>query len=149
MLAVTVQRSLTNLNETQSLIDILANNLLTEAETSKCLRKTNNTEQSTGADVGKLSLLGLIDLLSLAHGHISTNHVIRNIGRHNRTVAARLGNILTDLVGSEQHPSFFTFRVLVVHVDVGDVLGQLLVALAGGSIQKQEHDIETREQSGG
>ena len=83
----------------------------------------------------------------MAHTDVCTDHVFADVFGHGGAPGAGLSNILADFVRVEDDA--FGFRVFVVHVDVGDVVGEFFVAFSRGGVEDEEQDVEAGEEGGG
>ena len=89
-------------------------------------------------------LASLFGLVSLAHADVCTDHVFTDVFGHGGAPGAGLSYVLADFVGVEDYA--FGFRVFVVHVDVGDVVGEFFVGFSRGGIEHEEEDVEAGEE---
>ena len=92
-------------------------------------------------------LAALVAFLLLPHADVRTDHVVGYFFRYGRAPTASLGDVLANFVRSEDDT--FGIGVFVVHVNVGDVLGEFLVGVAGRLVEHEEEDIETGKEGGG
>ena len=95
----------------------------------------------------KVFLAALVTFLLLPHADVRTDHVVGYFFRNGGAPATGLGDVLADLVRGEDDA--FGIGVFVVHVNVGDVLGEFLVGVAGRLVEHEEEDVETGEEGGG
>ncbi len=142
-----VQTRLADLNQTQRFVHILRHDLIREAQPGERLRETQDAEEGSRRDVREVLFAALVALLLLPHADIRPDHVLTHVLGHGGPPAARLGDILPDLVRGEDDA--LGLGVPVVHVHVGDVLGELLVGFSIWGVEHEEEDVEAGEQRGG
>lgn len=141
-----IQTRLADLNQAQRFVHILRHDLIREAQPGERLRETQDAEEGSRRDVREVLLAALVALLLLPHAHVRADHVLADVLGDGGPPAARLGDILPDFVRGEDDA--LSLRVPVVHVHVGDVLGELLVGFSIGCVEHEEEDVEAGEQRG-
>ena len=103
----------------------------------------------------KVLVLLLCALLLRAQAHVGLDHVLGHSLGDDGAVLAGFGDVGADFFGGEHRRRIVRagagadVRVAVVHVHVGDVLGELRVGVARGRVEEEEHDVETGQEGGG
>ena len=142
-----VQARFADFHQPQRFIYIIRYNFAREPQAGERLGKTQDSEEGSGGGVREVLFPTFVPFLLLSHADVGADHVLGDFFGDGRSPAAGLGDILPYFVGGEDDS--FRFRVFVVHVYVGDVLGEFLVRFAVRLVEHEEEDIETREQGGG
>lgn len=131
---VVVQTGLADLDQSECLVDVVADDFVGKAETREGLGKTQDTKEGTWRSVRERLFAGLIPLLLLAQSYVRADEIVGDGLGDDRAECTCTCNPLSHFVRGEDKTTALRFRVGVVDVDMRDVASQLLVSIPGWSI---------------